>query len=321
MSFLKYLPTFWTQTYPPKPKFSVDQIPDLTNRVCIVTGGSSGIGYETAKALLDHNAKVYIAARNTTQIQTAIDSLKEATGKEAISLELDLSSLASVRRAAKEFLSKEKELHVLFNNAGVMAPPVELTTADGYDLQFGTNVVGPFYFTELLMPALFAGKETSSDSHARIITTSSFGAFLSGLHWDTFVDGPPRVKLGTKRLYLQSKNANVVIARQIAQRYGDKGILSMSCNPGNLKSNLQRHVSGFELWVLKTFLLYPTSYGALTQLWGGVMPEAIQHNGQFLIPWARAARGPDDTYDPETGARLWTWLEEEVAKFEKKQEV
>ena len=94
------------------------------------------------KALLQHNAKVYLAARSRTKAEDAIKDLKEMTGKDAIFLELDLSSLKSVRKAAEEFLSKERELHILFNNGGVMATPIEQLTAEGYDLQFGTNVLG-----------------------------------------------------------------------------------------------------------------------------------------------------------------------------------
>ena len=86
-----------------------------------------------------------------------------------------------------------------------MWPAQELLTKDGYDLQWGTNVVGHWYFTELLMPALFAGKETSPDHHARIITTSSSAAYLGSINWDTFKDGPARRKLSTQTLYSQSK--------------------------------------------------------------------------------------------------------------------
>ncbi|KAI0369416.1 NAD(P)-binding protein [Pilatotrama ljubarskyi] len=177
-----------SQAYPPKSQFTVDQIPDLTGRVVIVTGDYSllqrdvGIGYETIQALLQHNAKVYMASRSRVKVDAAIASLKEATGKEALFLELDLSSLASVKRAAQEFLSREHELHILFNNAGVMMPPIDQVTKDGYDLQFGTNVLGHFYFTELVMPALLAGVESSPDHHARVITTSSAGAYLESLH-------------------------------------------------------------------------------------------------------------------------------------------
>jgi len=308
------LPTFfhWAgQQFPPKSKFSTDEIPDLTGQVMIVTGGNVGIGYETIKALLQHNAKVYMASRSPEKAAKAIEELKSATGKEAIFLQLDLASLSSVRRGAEAFLSKEKELHVLFNNAGVMWPPVELLTEDGYDLQFGTNVPGHFFFTELVMPALLAGKETSADQHARVITTSSSGAYMYTLNWESFRDGPARRKMGTMDLYHQSKFGNVIVAREVAKRYGDKGIISVSLNPGNIRTELQRYVSGTKRKLMNV-ALYPAPMGALTQLWAGTMPEVLNHNGKFLVPWARVGRCRKEAYDDQTGERLWNWLQEQV---------
>jgi len=122
---------------------------------------------------------------------------------------------------------------VLFNNAGVMWPPMDWLTEDGYDMQFGTNVLGHWYFTELLMPALLAGKESSPDGHARVITTSSSGAYLYTVNWDSLRDGPARRKMSSQQLYFQSKFLNVVVTRQVAKRYGDKGIIALSCNPGS----------------------------------------------------------------------------------------
>ncbi|KAI0330505.1 NAD-P-binding protein [Cubamyces sp. BRFM 1775] len=307
-----------SQLFPPKPKFSVDQIPDLTGRVVIVTGGNAGIGYETIKVLLLHNAKVYMASRSKAKAETAIASLKEATGKEALFFELDLSSLASVKKAAQEFLGKEHELHILFNNAGLMWPPVSQTTKDGYDLQFGTNVLGPFYFTKLLMPALIAGAASSPDHHARVVTTSSSAAYIDTLRWDTFKDTPQRRKMSTETLYNQSKFGDVVLANQIAKRYANKGIISISVNPGNIRTDLQRYVSPVVLKIMN-LILYPAPYGALTQLFAGTMPEAIKYNGEFLIPWARLGKCRAEAYDPEIGRRLWDWLDEQVKAFEASQ--
>ncbi|KAJ2990506.1 hypothetical protein NUW54_g8450 [Trametes sanguinea] len=311
--------TLMSQMVPPKSKFSVDQIPDLSGRIAIVTGGNVGIGYETIKALLQHNAKVYMASRSKEKAEAAIASLKEATGKEAIFLELDLSSLASVRRAAKEFLAKERELHILFNNAGVMWPPTDWLTKEGYDLQFGTNVLGHFYFTELLMPALLAGVESSPDHHTRVVTTSSSGAYLETLHFDTFKDGPARRKKTKEALYYQSKFGNVVVAHQVAKRYAEKGIISISVNPGNIQTELQRYVPPLFRKIMNAVLLYPTPYGALTQLFAGTMPEALNYNGEFLIPWARLGRCREEAYDPKVGERLWNWLDEQVKAFEASQ--
>ncbi|KAI0826477.1 NAD(P)-binding protein [Irpex lacteus] len=319
------------QSFPAKPTFNVDQIPDLTGRVIIVTGGYTGIGKETTKALLNRNAKVYIASRSKTKADAAIQELKEATGHEPLFLQLDLASLASVRQAAEEFLSKEQALHILFNNAGVMTPPIEQTTSDGYDMQFGTNVLGHWYFAKLLLPALLRGRETSPDQHARIITTSSSVAYFTTLHWDTFKEGPARKARGTQMLYSQSKFANAVVAREFARRYGDQGIISISVNPGNIKSELQRNMTKLQHFFVvsyvhnvvqdcsdmvahfqDTLLLYPTPMGALTQLYAGTMPEALNYNGEFLIPWARLGRLREEAYDTEFGIKLWDWLEEQV---------
>lgn len=277
----------------------------------IVTGGNTGIGKETVEALLEHNAKVYMACRSQEKADAAIQELKAKTGREAIFLHLDLSSLASVKKAAEEFLSKERELHVLFNNAGVMWPPMDWLTEDGYDLQFGTNVLGHWYFTELLMPALLAGKHTSPDGHTRVVTTSSSGAYFDTVNWDSFRDGPARRKLGTYTLYNQSKFLNVVVAREVAKRYGDQGIISVSCNPGNLKTDLQRHTTPLQHRIID-LMLYPARYGALTQLWGGLMPEPLEHNGEFLVPWARPGRCRPEAYDDAIGERLWNYLQEQV---------
>ncbi|KAJ7352040.1 hypothetical protein DFH08DRAFT_693367, partial [Mycena albidolilacea] len=130
------------QGFPPKSKFSVDDLPDLSGQVIIVTGANIGVGKETVKALLQHNAKVYLAARSPEKAKEAIDDLKSQTGKEAEFLQLDLADLHSVKRAVEKFTEKETRLDVLFNNGGVMGPPIEQLTAQGYDLTFGTNVLG-----------------------------------------------------------------------------------------------------------------------------------------------------------------------------------
>ncbi|KAF9817523.1 hypothetical protein IEO21_03374 [Rhodonia placenta] len=220
------------QLFPPRARFDTEQMPDLTGRVTIVTGIERKPNAPCAKALLEHNAIVYMATRNKRKAEEAIAELNERTGRLAIYLELDLSSLSSVKRAAEEFMSKEKKLHILFNNAGVMWSPREMLTAEGYDMQFGTNVLGHFYLTALLMPALLAGRDSSPDGYVRVITTSSSAAYRYTLNWDSFKAGAARRKMSPRTLYCQSKFADVVFARQLAKRYGEKGIVSISCNPG-----------------------------------------------------------------------------------------
>ncbi|KAF5342509.1 hypothetical protein D9611_001525 [Ephemerocybe angulata] len=300
------------QSYPPKPKFSVDDIPDLTGLVVIVTGANTGVGKETAKALLNHNAKVYFAARDKTRAEQAIKDLKEETGKEGIFLQLDLSDLPSVKRAAEEFLKQETQLHILFNNAGVMTPPVDQLTKQGYDLQFGTNVLGHWYFTKLLLPALLAASKATNGKWGRVIhTSSSASLFANTLKFETFKDHPSRTKAGTEWLYAQSKLGNVIIANEFARRYGDEGLVSCSLNPGNLQSDLQRHLGPIRKRLV-SLILYPTPYGALTQLWAGTSEEGANMNGKYLIPWARYGTPNPVAQDEKLGRDLWTWLEEQV---------
>ncbi|TFK51790.1 NAD(P)-binding protein [Heliocybe sulcata] len=298
------------QSLPGTPKFKVEDIPDLTGKVIIVTGANTGIGKETAKALLQHNAKVYIAARSQEKSEQAIKDLEKETGKTAIFLKLDLADLPSIKASAEEFKSKESQLHVLFNNAGVMMCPIEQVTAQGYDMQFGTNVLGHFYFTKLLLPTLIETAKTTPEGKTRVITTSSSGHLFHGLDFATFKDGPKRKKLGTQNLYAQSKFGNVVFANELARRYGDH-IVSVSLNPGNIKSDLQRYLTGITGRIINS-MLYPTPYGALTQLWAGTSKEGLDLNGKYAIPWARVGPARKDTADPQLGKELWTWLEEQV---------
>ncbi|EPS94683.1 NAD-binding protein [Fomitopsis schrenkii] len=295
----------WRNLFP-RGDFKAEDVPDLTGQV-----------------LLQRNAKVYMASRSREKAEAAIAQLRDETGREAIFLELDLSSLASVRKAASEFLrrvsaTEEAELHVLFNNAGVMGPPVNQITADGFDLQFGTNVVGHFLFTELLMPALFAGAQSSSDHHARVVTTSSSAAMCGHINFATIRDGPARRRYSKEALYAQSKLANVVVSREIAKRYGDQGIVSISVDPGSISTDLQRYykqapgIGGAMTRALAPVFLRPASVGALTQLWAGTTPEAIHENGKYAIPVARIAPCRPEAYDDMLGQELWEYLVENV---------
>ncbi|KAI0058521.1 NAD(P)-binding protein [Artomyces pyxidatus] len=303
------------QSFPPKPKWGVDDIPDLTGKVTIVTGGNVGIGKETVKALLAHNAKVYMASRSEDKAKAAIEELKAATGKEAIFLKLDLADLPSVKRSAEEFLSKEKELHILFLNAGVMACPVDWTTEQKFDMQFGTNVIGHFLFTQLLLPAVFAATESSpTHEKARIVTTSSSAIYFTNkINFNAITDTPARRKMSPWDLYHPSKFGNVVVARELARRYGDK-IVSTSLNPGNLKSNLQQHLPWLQFKITQ-WISYDVPLGALTQLWAGTSPEGADFNGKFLIPWARIGEPNPATKDPKLAEKLWAYLEDAVKDY------
>ncbi|KAK0476778.1 hypothetical protein IW261DRAFT_1637237 [Armillaria novae-zelandiae] len=289
---------FIDQCYPPKSQFSVDQMPDLSGQVIIVTGANTGVGKVTAKTLLAHNAKVYFSCRSEEKARAAIDELRDETGKEGLFLRVDFADLNSIKRAVGEFTNRETELHVLFNNSGVFTPPLDALTEQGYDLQFGVNMLGVFYFTRLLIPTLTSTYASNPEFKPRIINTASlFHAFVNGLKFDTFKD--------------------VVWTTELARRYADQGIIAISVNPGNLRSEMQRYMSPFERTITDEILLYPVDMGGLTQLYAATMPEseAVECNGGYMKPWARVGAAFAATKDEALGRQLWEYLEEQVAGF------
>ncbi|KAJ7182804.1 NAD-P-binding protein [Mycena crocata] len=304
-----------------KPKWSTESdVPDLSGQVIIVTGGNAGIGRQTIKVLLQHNAKVYMASQSRQRAEAAIEELYESTGKRAVFLQLDLSDLVSVKRAATEFLSKEEGLSVLYNNGGIMVPPIQEATPTGYDLTFATNVLGHFYLTKLLLPTLIATASTRG-SASRIVSLTSMAHYVATIDYTSFKDGPARRKRTPFDMYAQSKWANGILAMELARRYGAQGIVSTSVNPGNLNTDISHNSTGVVTLLAKLFLIHPVEWGAVTLLWAGTAPETERLNGQYIAPWGRAARHRRDVDDQQKGAELWAWLEEQVAQMVEEERV
>jgi NAD(P)-dependent dehydrogenase (short-subunit alcohol dehydrogenase family) len=217
----------------PMPSWSAADIPDLSEKLAIVTGANSGLGLETARALARRGAKVIMACRTEAKAKVAIDELV-AGGIAADRLEhraLDLSSLASIRRFAEQFLADESRLDLLINNAGVMALPYS-KTADGFEMQIGTNHLGHFALTGLLLEPLRA------TAGARVVTVSSLAHKLgtirfNDLHWERGYD--------KWRAYGQSKLANLLFGFELARRLESDGakLLSVAAHPGYAATNLQ----------------------------------------------------------------------------------
>jgi len=309
----------FSQVFPPKPTWTATDVPDQAGKTVIVTGGSGGIGKETARVLLSKGAKVYIAARSEEKSQKEIDELKQETGKESVLfLKLDLTDLGSIKAAAEEFVSKESELHTLYNNAGVMSTPIDKVTAQGYDLQFGTNVLGHFYLTKLLLPLLTATAKKSPAGTVRVVNVSSFAHYLGaseGIRWSTLSPGndslAARKKLGTTRLYGQSKLGNILFSNELARRYSGEGIVSISLHPGTIKTDLMRY-SGSLKQRVGQLITYSVSYGAITSLYAGTAPAAGELNGKYLTVWARVSLPTKQALDSEMEKKLWEWCEEQV---------
>jgi NAD(P)-dependent dehydrogenase (short-subunit alcohol dehydrogenase family) len=290
--------------------WTADQIPDQTGRSYVVTGGNSGLGYETVRALARHGATVVMTVRDEAKGRAALASLGHPSHVRVRLL--DLADLDSVREFAGQLIAERVPVDVLVNNAGVMMPPRTLTP-QGFELQFATNHLGHFALTGLLLPTLRAAREP------RVVTVSS-GLHRGGKIY--FDDLTGARSYSPVRFYSQSKFANVLFALELDRRLRAAGepMRSVVTHPGYAATNLQ--TTG-PAKILRPFgqlgnLLFAQSAadGALSQLYAATMPDV--EGGQFLGPGRlREMRGhpklvpPDPkATDPETARRLWEVSEE-----------
>ncbi|KAF8581217.1 NAD(P)-binding protein [Ramaria rubella] len=296
---MSVLSQLYDQVWPPRSAFSIDDIPDMSGKVVIVTGGNASIGFLTVKELAAKNAKVYMAARSQAKAEDAIRKIKSLTGKDVHFLQLDLADMNAIRESAAEFRSPD---------SGLLASPLDLVTADGYDLQFGTMVLGHFLFTVELLPLLIKTSKTSPGNKSRVVNVSSINhIFVKDVPWDAFKDGSARRTLDPQLFYDQSKFGIIVFSYELARRYGDS-INAIALHPGTFNSNILRYYGSVKKWIL-SWLQSPAEFGALTQLYAATTPNADSLSGQYLIPWARVGVSTPYTKDPEIGRRMWEYLE------------
>lgn len=209
------------------------RIPDQTGRRVVVTGANSGTGRETAKRLAAAGAEVVIAVRTIAKGEDAAASIRHEHPEAQLEVrELDLADLSSVHRFAQGLLGDDRPLHVLVNNAGVMAPPRRFETTDGFELQFGTNFLGPFALTNLLLPKLLQAPEP------RVATMSSIAAVPGRIRFD---DLQWERGYSPWRAYAQSKLADLLLALQLhrAAVERDWPLVSTAAHPGYTRTNLQ----------------------------------------------------------------------------------
>jgi protochlorophyllide reductase len=299
-------------------------IPDLSGRLALVTGASSGLGLETARALVARGATVVMGCRSRRRGEEARQALlaSPAAGSDpAIPwggldlLDLDLADLASVRSAAAAVADRYGRLDLLINNAGVMAPPRTLTR-DGFELQFGTNHLGHFVFTLLLLPLLRqspGGRVVHVTSGAQYFGRIDFDDLQGERHYDRW------------RAYGQSKLANVMTAVELQRRLQAEGsgVLSLAAHPGLARTNLQPAsvaMNGSRLEALAYRLMDPlfqsAAMGALPQLFAATAPEATPagHYGPDQLGGLRghptAVRMAPAASDAAQLERLWRVSEE-----------
>ncbi|KAL8314444.1 hypothetical protein RB593_008190 [Gaeumannomyces tritici] len=294
--------------FPPKPVLTESNLPDQEGKVFIVTGSSGGIGKAVAAMLYGKNSVVYMAARSKAKCEAAIDEIRRkypsSTGRLEF-LHLDLADLSTIKASAETFLARESRLDVLWNNAGVMASPAGSKTVQGYDLQLGTNNLGPFLFTKLLYPLLVstaaaavAGSEHASST--RVVWVSSNGAQSAPTPPVDFGNIDYSIRDETPfNKYFRSKAGNIFHARELARRSKEAsdGVISVVMEPGLIKSDIGRNVST-AIHVISAPFQGSVEDGASTELFAG-LHESIteEHNGA----WGTSVAG-GWSFEPELSA-------------------
>ncbi|MGM0348710.1 SDR family NAD(P)-dependent oxidoreductase [Streptomyces sp. Adlamb9] len=281
----------------------------LSGKLALVTGGYSGIGLETTRALVKAGARVVVPARRP---ETAEQALAGLPGVEVD--ELDLGDLESVRRFAERFLASGRGLDIVIDSAGIMACP-ETRVGDGWEAQFATNHLGHFALVNRLWPAIAPGG-------ARVVSVSSRGHHAAGIRWD---DIHWRRGYDKWEAYGQAKTANVLFAVQLDKLGRDAGVRAFALHPGGILTPLQRHLAQEEMvergWIDEDGnLLHPEVFktpqqGAATQVWAATSPQLDGLGGLYLEDCDIAEPAPDTddregvkdwAIDPEQAARLWT---------------
>jgi NAD(P)-dependent dehydrogenase (short-subunit alcohol dehydrogenase family) len=281
-------------------------ISNQTGRVALITGGNSGIGWQTARVLAGHGARVVLAGRDPGRLAAAAAQIvAEVPAAEVDTLVLDLGNLKSIHAAAEQIVDRGP-LDLLVNNAGVMNIAERRTTADGFEMTFGTNHLGHFALTALVMPAL---REAPA---ARVVTVSAIAArWPSGELTDLMSDDRYR-PMGA---YAKSKRANIVFTIELARRLAGTPMTAVAVHPGAALTNLQQHSQGAASRLLMPLLgrlaMGSPEGAAWPSLYAATNPAVP--SGAFIGPAGRRqdsgtpkpARLPRGADDRATGAALW----------------
>jgi NAD(P)-dependent dehydrogenase (short-subunit alcohol dehydrogenase family) len=284
---------------------------DLSDKACVITGASSGLGRESARALAAAGAHVVLAARDRGALARTADQIRaEVPGARASTVELDLTSLASVRAAATAIGDVAPAIHVLMNNAGVMFTPFG-RTLDGFEMQIGTNHFGHFELTRLLVPRLAAA------GGARIVTLSSGGHVLGDVDFDD--PNWESREYDKFAAYGASKTANILHAIEADRRLRGLGIRAYAVHPGTVATSLARHMSRADFSRLRQHAGGPLAVatpecGAATQVWAAVSPELAGRGGLYLADCAKSDAVAPYARDERRAADWWTLSERLTAE-------
>lgn len=296
-------------------------INNLSDKVMMITGVSSGVGVENLRAFHATGATVYGTVRNIAKGQKVVDEILAADPSNTARIELleiDLESFESIKKGVKTFLEKESKLNILVNNAGVMATP-EGRTKDGWETQFGTNHLGHFQLFHLLKDTLLAS--ATPEYPSRVVSVTSIGHRLCPINFDDInMDGGYNPWVA----YSQSKVANIWFANEIERRYGSKNLHATSVHPGGVLSNLADHINDPAILEkmstdeVKSYYKNPDQ-GAATSVYAALSAEWANKGGRFLSDCAEQPAFPADEPDflkmHNDGYKPWAYDEASEKKL------
>lgn len=294
-------------------KWTAADVPDQAGRVAVITGANTGIGYHTAAVLADHGARVVLAVRNLDKGHAAAERIVAASPHADVTVtELDLSSLASVRAAADALRSAHPRIDLLINNAGVMYTPKQ-TTVDGFEMQFGTNHLGHFALTGLLLDHLLTVEGS------RVVTVSSMAhRIMAAIHFDDL-----QWEHGYNRIaaYGQSKLANLLFTYELQRRLAAKHrpTIAVAAHPGTASTELTRNLPAFMRpadRLITPLIFQSAEMGALPTLRAATDPTVA--GGQYLGPdglgeqrgHPKVVHSSKQSHSEDLQRRLWQVSEE-----------
>jgi len=296
---------------------------DLTGKLAIVTGGSSGIGVETVRALASAGATVLVLVRDLEKSKSIVEDIIKSTGNNKVELlKCDLASLKSLKEAAAALKQRDQPINILLLNAGIMAIPQREVTEDGFEVNFGVNFLANAFLLSELTPLLLRG------APSRAIAVSSCAHLRNDVFWDDIQLNNNYTKFGA---YASSKSAIIHFMNEFNRRYHEKGVYGLSLHPGGIMTGLQAHMGEEEKkqlgWIDKDGNINPlfktTEQGASTSVWAATSSELNGKGGIYLEDCSISVPAPEGAfmaghgahiYKEENEKRIWQVAEELLGK-------